>query len=148
MIDELFKQVRKFNPLDVRAEKAALQQVLDYYIQEKMMQTKTYFNYNPLEKNSIDSKEFRIKSMQPLFKMDKMHFPLDIDIDDVNELLYEIQGYTKDGATTARVDALDTLANFMDPDFIIEPMGTQGSEIHGDYYSPEDIPGNVDTYDF
>ncbi len=146
VIDELFKQVRKFNPLDTRAEKAALQQVLDYFIQEKMMETKTYFSYNPLEKNSIDSKEFRIKSMQPLFKQGKMHFPLDKDIDDINELLYEIKGYIKTGPTTKYVDCIDTLAGFMDTDFVYEPMGKSGSEIHGDMYDL-DI-GTIDTYDF
>ena len=148
VIDELFKQVRKFNPLDTQAEKAALQQVLDYFIQEKMMETKTYFNYNPLTKNSIDSKEFRIKSMQPLFKMGKMFFPRDKDIDDVNELIYELKGYIKTGPTTKFVDCIDTLANFMEPNFVIEPMGYRGSEIHGDIYNIEDMDSCIDTYDF
>jgi len=147
-ITELFKQVRKFNPIDTRAEKAALQQVLDFFIQEESMRTKTYFNYNPLEKNSTESKEFRIKSMQPLFKQGKMHFPKDIDIDDINELLYEIQGYIKTGPTTKYVDCLDCLANFMDPDFVIEPMSDAGTEIHGDMYNLEDMDSNIDTYDF
>ena len=86
--------------------------------------------------------------MQPLFKMGKMHFPVDKDIDDVNELLYELQGYINTGPTTQYVDSLDCLANFMDPEFIIEPMGYSGSEIHGDMYSFEDIDSNIDTYDF
>jgi hypothetical protein len=148
IITELFKQVRKFNPIDTRAEKAALQQVLDYFIQEESMKTKTYFQYNPLEKNSVESKEFRIKSMQPLFKAGKMHFPKDIDVDDINELLYEIQGYINTGPTTKYVDCLDCLANFMDPDFVIEPMSDAGTEIHGDMYNLEDMDSNIDTYDF
>jgi len=148
VITELFKQVKKFRPIDTRAEKAALQQVLDYFIQEESMRTQTYFLYTPLEKNSVDSKEFRIKSMQPLFKAGKMHFPRDIDVDDINELLYELQGYIKTGSTTQYVDCIDCLANFMDTDFVIEPMGDRGSEIEGDYYSLEDVPSNVDTYDF
>ena len=148
VINHLFEQVRKFNPLDTRAEKAALQQVLDYFIQQKMMEEKTYFLYTPLEKNSEEAKEFRIKSMQPLFKAGKMHFPVDVDIDDINELLYELQGYIKTGATTQYVDCIDTLANFMDPDFIIEPMGQRGTEVEGDLYSIEDMDSNIDTYDF
>jgi len=36
----------------------------------------------------------------------------------------------------------------MDPDFVIEPMSDAGTEIHGDTRSIEDIPSNIDTYDF
>ena len=39
VIIELFKQVRQFNPIETRAEKAALQQVLDFFIQEKSMES-------------------------------------------------------------------------------------------------------------
>ena len=148
VIDELFSQVRRFNPIDTRAEKAALQQVLDYFIQKESMRQKVYFQYNPLEKNSKDSKEYRIKSMQPLFKQGKMHFPNDIDIDDVNELLYELRGYIKTGPTTQYVDCIDTLANFMDPDFVIEPMGIKGSEISGEPFDYSSMDGKIDTYDF
>ena len=148
VVDELFSQVKRFNPIETRAEKAALQQVLDYYINQKMVATNIYFNYNALDKNSIDSKEFRIKSMQPLFKMGKMHFPEDVDIDGVDELLYELRGYINTGPTTKYVDCLDALAGFMDPNFIIEPMGYSGSEVHGDMYGELDMEENVDYYDF
>jgi phage terminase large subunit-like protein len=148
VIDELFRQVRKFNPIETRAEKAALQQVLDYFIQEKSMKDKVYFLYDALEKNSVDSKEFRIKSMQPLFKAGKMHFPVDVDIDGINELLYQLQGYIKTGPTTKHIDCVDTLANFMDPNFIIEPMGFTGSEIKGDEYDYRELSENIDNYDF
>jgi len=148
VIEALFSQVRRFNPLETRAEKAALQQVLDFFIQEKSMKEKTYFYYDYLEKNSTDSKEYRIKSMQPLFKQGKMYFPKDIDQEDIDELLYEIRGYTRDGPTTKYVDALDALANFMDPNFVIEPQGERGTEIEGDDYSIYDLPSGVDTYDF
>ncbi len=148
VIDEIFKQVRKFNPLESRAEKAALEQVLDYFLHKAQAEKKVYFLYDYLEKNSVDSKEFRIKSMQPLFKAGKMHFPVDVDIDGINELLYQLQGYIKTGPTTKHIDCVDTLANFMDPNFIIEPMGFTGSEIKGDEYDYSEMGENIDNYDF
>jgi phage terminase large subunit-like protein len=148
VIDELFKQVRKFNPMEVRAEKAALQQVLDHFIQKQMMEKKIYFNYNQLINNSVDSKDLRIRSLQPLFKAGKIHIPYDVDVDDMNELLYEIQGYIKTGGTTKYVDCIDCLAGFMDPDFVIEPMDYLGTEINNYDENFEDVRENIDTYDF
>ena len=128
-MDALFKQVNMFKPIETRAEKAALQQVLDHFIQLRMMETKNFFNYQGLENNTSISKEFRINGLQPMMKMGKIHFPTDICIDAMAELEYEMLGYTKVGATSAHDDAVDCLANFLDPDFIITPSARLGSEI-------------------
>ena len=131
-ITKLFKHVDMFKPLETRAEKAALQQVLNDFIEQKMNETGTYFNYQGLENNSSVSKEFRINALQPKMKMGHIHFPTDIDQDGLAELEYEMKGYIRTGPTTAHDDAVDCLANFLDPDFIIKPMGKSGTEIEGD----------------
>ena len=138
VIDILFHHVKAFNPLEVKAEKASLQQVLDHYIQERMIQTGVYFQTNGLENNSVMSKEYRINALQPLMKMGKIHFVCDRDEIAMAELLYEMKGYIKTGPTTAHDDAVDCLANFLDPNFIITPMTTGGEEIEENYDDFED----------
>jgi hypothetical protein len=124
MIDILFKHVKMYNPLEFKAEKAALQQVLDHFIEQRMLETGTYFQTSGLINNSVQSKEFRIRALQPLMKMGKIHFCSDRDKDAMAELYYEMKGYIKTGPTTAHDDAVDCLANFLDPDFIIAPTGS------------------------
>lgn len=133
-MDVLFNHVSMFKPLEVKAEKAALQQVLDHFIEERMIRTGNYFNYSGLVNNSSISKEFRINSLQPKMKMGHIHFPTDIDQDGLAELEYEMKGYIKTGPTTAHDDAVDCLANFLDPEFIITPNAKSGTEIEGDEY--------------
>lgn len=127
----LFEHVRAFRPIEVRAEKAALQQVLDHFIELEMQRTNTQFYYQGLENNSSISKEYRINGLQPKMKSGKVHFPRDVDIDAMAELYYEMKGYIKTGATTAHDDAVDCLANFLDPGFVIAPSGDFGTEIEG-----------------
>jgi len=144
IIDKLFEHVKKFKPMDVRGEKASLQQVLDHFIQERMMKTGIYFQTNPLENNSITSKEQRIVALQPLMKMKKIHFPNDIDADAMAELLYEMKGYIKTGATTAHDDGIDCLANFLDPNFIMTPTGDKAEEYEDDWSN--ELDNYVDSY--
>lgn len=144
IIDRLFEHVKKFKPLDVRGEKASLQQVLDHFIQERMMKTGVYFQTNPLENNSTTSKEQRIVALQPLMKMKKIHFPNDIDTDAMAELLYEMKGYIKTGATTAHDDGIDCLANFLDPNFIMNPSSDKAEEYDDDWL--DIMEDYVDSY--
>ena len=133
-MDKLFEHVTMFKPLEVRAEKAALQQVLDHFIDQRMMDTGVYFNYTPLENNSVISKELRIVALQPKMRMKHIHFPTDIDQDGIAELEYEMMGYIKTGPTTAHDDCVDCLGNFLDPDFIVVPNAKSGTEVEGDMY--------------
>ena len=135
-IDLLFKHVTEFKPISMKAEKAALQQVLDHFIELRMEQTNNYFFYEGLENNSNVSKEFRINSLQPLMKMGKIHFPTDRCQTSLAELYYEMKGYIKTGPTTAHDDAVDCLANFNDPNFVIKPqadMATEFDDIEGEF---------------
>ena len=119
--------------------------MLDHFIELKMSETNTYFFYQGLENNSSVSKEFRINALQPMMKMGKVHFPRDICPTGMAELYYEMKGYIKTGATTAHDDAVDCLANFLDPGFVIAPTQDIGSEI--DTISNDDLGDeNLDDY--
>ena len=109
-----------------------------------MIRTGVYFQTNGLVNNSVTSKEQRIVALQPLMKMKKIHFPDDIDTDAMAELLYEMKGYIKTGATTAHDDGIDCLANFLDPDFIILPSGDKPEEYDGDFM--DDFDEVKETY--
>lgn len=128
-INILFEHIREFRPLETRAEKAALQQVLDHFIEQKMIDENMYFLYQGLENNSTLSKEYRINALQPMMKMGKIHFPVDKNMESMAELYYEMKGYIKTGATTAHDDAVDCLANFLDPGFVVAPSKDIGSEL-------------------
>lgn len=128
-IEHLFEHIREYRPLETRAEKAALQQVLDHFISVRMQNTNNYFYYQGLENNSSLAKEYRINALQPMMKSKKIHFPRDKDKDAMAELYYELKGYIKTGGTTAHDDAADCLANFLDPNFVIPPSKVYGSEV-------------------
>jgi phage terminase large subunit-like protein len=128
VIDKIFNHVRTWNPLEVRAEKAALQQVLDHFIEQKMLKEKTHFYYQPLENNSVQKKEYRILGLQPLFKHRKIYLRKDAYIDEMEALHREILGFTREGSTTRNDDAIDTMANFLDPNFVFTPSDYKKEE--------------------
>ena len=121
VIDKLFEHVKMFKPLEVRAEKAALQQVLSHFIDEKMLRENRHFLMNSLEYNSTTKKEYRILGLQPKFKARMVHFPHDELHDEIMLLKKEMLGQTKETNTTGHDDCPDTLANFNDPNFVVLP---------------------------
>lgn len=132
IIEILFKHNRMYKPLEIKAEKAALQQILDHFIQLEMERTGEYFNYNGLTNNSMQGKTARITALQPLFKTGKIHLPRDRDVESIAEFDYEFKGFTKEGAVTPHDDVLDCLANFLDPEFVVAPSTSTGSEVSGE----------------
>lgn len=118
VIEHLFKQVRAYRPIEVRAEKAALQQVLNHFIDAKMLKENTHFLLNPLVHNSTTKKEVRIIGLQPKMKTRMIHFPEDACQDEVLLLQKELLGQTRESNTTGHDDLCDTLANFLDDGFI------------------------------
>lgn len=146
VIEILFNHINMYRPLETRAEKASLQQVLDHFIQLEMAKTGTYFNYQGLELNSSTNKEQRISALQPLFKTGKLWLPSDRDEVSIAELDYEYKGFTKEGATTEHDDVLDCLANFLDPGFIVYPAGDKATEHNGgDNGNFEDLYADHET---
>lgn len=120
-IDLLFKQVRRWRPIEVRTEKAALQQVLGHFIEERMNKENVHFLMNHLELNSNTKKEVRIAGLQPKFKQGKIFLPSDRYQEEVMLLEKEIVGQTRETNVTGHDDGIDTLANFLDPNFVIIP---------------------------
>ena len=115
-----------------KAEKAALQQVLDWFIMEEMSKTGTYFPYEGLKNNSVLSKEYRIMGLQPKMQAKQIYFPSDICQEEIEMLKNELKGFTKEGATTKNDDHGDCLANFLDPEFLSAPTPASGSEVQMD----------------
>lgn len=135
VMDNLFEHIRRYRPIEMRAEKAALQQVFDHYLEKRMIQENTYVMHNPLELNSKLSKHQRILSLHNKMKTGKIRFPKNASPDGMAELIYELKGYTNEGATTKHDDAIDALANFNDPHFVISSQVTMGESTIEDYGS-------------
>ena len=137
IIDKLFAQVRRWRPLEFRAEKAALQKVLGHFIDERMLRENTHFLSTELSLNSTTQKEVRILGLQPLFKRGMVSFPNDEKADEVMLLEKELLGQTKETNTTGHDDIVDTLANFSDPMFIVNP-----TDYDKEYY------GSIEDFSF
>ncbi len=133
VIDMLFEHVRLFNPLEVRAEKATIQQVYNHYIDKEMEKRKIFFNFEDLTSNNEESKHARIIGISPLHRRGKIIICSGEEQKEGRlELEEQMAGYLKTGATTPTIDTLDCLANFNDKDFIYSPMENYGSEIMGE----------------
>jgi len=121
-INILFEHYKNYRFYEVRGEKAALQQVFDHFLEIEMQRRQTWFTVDYLKSNSEVSKRNRIMGLQPIMNRSMIHLPVDQSIDAIDELRYQINGFTKDGATTPFIDLLDTLAGFTEEGFIFPPM--------------------------
>lgn len=130
-MDKLFKHFRQFNPISFRAEKASLQQVFQQQMEEKMMREQVYVDIGYLSNNSVQSKHQRIMSLSPRHKSHKILFREDGVQIGFDELNHEMKGYTVNGRTTKKVDVLDCLANFSDPNFVVSPSQISGVNFAG-----------------
>ena len=133
-VEILFEHFRRFRPISFKAEKAALQQVLGHYIEKQMVAENTYVLQDYLELNSKVSKHARILSLQPIMKQGRLKFVKGWYEAGKAELFYEMKGYTVEGGKTKHDDLVDCLANFNDPNFVIETSSTRDIEIEGDHY--------------
>jgi len=66
-IDAIFKLYEKYRPVKVGIESVAYQRALSFFVKEEMKRREVYFNITEL-KNASQSKEERIKGLQPMFK--------------------------------------------------------------------------------
>ena len=132
-IDILFTHFTKYRFLKVKGEKAALQQVFDHFLIKEQERRKTWFTVGYLTNNSMVSKTQRVWGLEPIINSNKLHVPKDYKVPEVDELLYQLMGYTKEGPTTEFVDLADCLANFVDPNFIFYPTSA------GSYDDDDDI---------
>jgi predicted phage terminase large subunit-like protein len=73
VIQEIFRHVRRYNPVIVGIESIAYQSTLQYWIEERKRKEKFYFYIEGLT-HGTRSKEMRIRGLQPLFAEGKVFF--------------------------------------------------------------------------
>ena len=127
-LDILFNHVRMYGPLGVGVENAALQQVLDHFMNERMVRENTFFNVVRLKGNSAIKKEIRIAGLHPRFSLGKVWFNKRDSATKV-ELEHELNMMTREACLAQHDDVADCLANFTDEDFVFYPGESMGSEI-------------------
>ena len=129
-LDILFEHVKMYAPLAVGVENAALQQVLDHFMNERMIRENTFFNIVKLKSNSAIKKEVRISGLHPRFSLGKVWFNKRETATKV-ELEHELSMMTREACLAQHDDVADCLANFTDEDFVFYPGDSMGSEIQG-----------------
>lgn len=73
-IENIFSMVNKWHPNAVGLETVAYQKALKSWLEEKMREKGNYFPITELKRSTNESKEFRIKSLEPFFKEGKIFF--------------------------------------------------------------------------
>lgn len=71
-IENIFTMYLKWKPSSIGLETVAYQKALKSWIEEKMRQTGTYFPITELRRNTNETKEFRIKAMEPFYREGKV----------------------------------------------------------------------------
>jgi predicted phage terminase large subunit-like protein len=71
-IDNIFSMYEKWHPNVVGLEVVAYQKALKGWLEEKMRQSGNYFPITELKRNTNESKEFRIKAMEPFYREGKV----------------------------------------------------------------------------
>lgn len=67
-IDNIFTMYEKWHPSAVGLETVAYQKALKSWLEEKMRQRGIYFPITELKRNTNESKEFRIKRLEPFYR--------------------------------------------------------------------------------
>lgn len=124
VIKILFEHILTYSSIKFKAEAAALQQVLDYFIKEEQERRGIYFPVETLKNNSVKSKVARVMALEP--RMASGRILLNPEETEHNEeLKLQLKGLTPSGFTTKLKDDADCLANFADPGFIEETFATE-----------------------
>lgn len=67
-IDNIFTTYQKWHPSVVGLETVAFQKALKSWLEEKMRERGVYFPITELKRNTNESKEFRIKALEPFYR--------------------------------------------------------------------------------
>lgn len=67
-IDNIFSMYEKWHPSAVGLETVAYQKALKSWLEEKMRERGVYFPITELRRNTNESKEFRIKALEPFYR--------------------------------------------------------------------------------
>lgn len=87
VINEIFSQVRKYNPLKVGIESVGYQESLQHFIEERQRKENFWFLIEGL-KHGSQKKEWRIRGLQPFFSTGKIFVRTWM-----NELLAELEAF-------------------------------------------------------
>jgi predicted phage terminase large subunit-like protein len=71
-VDNIFSMYEKWKPSAVGLEVIAYQKALKGWLEEKMRQRGVHFPITELKRNTNESKEFRIKAMEPFYREGKV----------------------------------------------------------------------------
>lgn len=115
-IDNIFTMYEKWHPHVVGLETVAYQKALKSWLEEKMRERGTYFPIEELKRNTNESKEFRIKALEPFYR-DGLIFHASWMKSLEEELLQFPKG--------KHDDEIDALASQLS---LLVPGDTQGSE--------------------
>lgn len=72
-IDNIFTTYQKWHPSVVGLETVAYQKALKSWLEEKMREREVYFPITELKRNTNESKEFRIKALEPFYRDGLVH---------------------------------------------------------------------------
>jgi predicted phage terminase large subunit-like protein len=72
-IENIFTTYQKWRPSVVGLETVAYQKALKSWLEEKQRQRGIYFPITELKRNTNESKEFRIKAMEPFYREGKWY---------------------------------------------------------------------------
>lgn len=72
LIENIFTMYRKWKPSVIGMETHVFQKALKYAVEEKMRVNGTYFPITELKRNTNQSKEFRIKGLEPFYREGKV----------------------------------------------------------------------------
>lgn len=72
-IDNIFTTYQKWRPSCVGLETVAYQKALKSWLEEKMRERGVYFPITELKRNTNESKEFRIKALEPFYRDGLVH---------------------------------------------------------------------------
>ncbi len=72
-IDNIFTTYEKWHPSVVGLETVAYQKALKSWLEEKMRERGVYFPITELRRNTNESKEFRIKALEPFYRDGLVH---------------------------------------------------------------------------
>lgn len=116
-IDDLFRLVRRWNPMYVGLERDGQQKAIIEYVKSQMIVQNTYFNLARDKKKREEglgsggqSKVARFNSVQPLFAQKKVWFPKDILKTEMGRVIDEISTLTPEGYKSKHDDHGDCIA--------------------------------------
>lgn len=116
-IDDLFRLVRKWNPMYVGLERDGQQKAIIEYVKSQMIVQNTYFNLARDKKKREEglgsggqSKVARFNAVQPLFAQNKVWFPKDVLKPEMAKIIGELSTLTPEGYKSTHDDHGDCIA--------------------------------------